>query len=287
MYRRTAPADLAEASVSDGADSLDAFRHGQDTIRELVVAEVGDVTGRSVLHLRCRSGLDTLSWARRGARHVVGLDALEPAVEAARELAADLGLGPERAAFVRAGVYEAAEAAPDDAYDIVHTGAGTLSRLPDLQRWAETAASLVAPGGFLHLAEFHPLIDLFGDEVSARIVRDYLSQNTWAEESTELDAGFDDSAIHHPVGEVVTAVAAAGLRIDFLREHEVARFQRFGSLEPSSPEAGAAERGASESGASEPRSADSPESGVRRPWLPTQRRAAPLMYSLRATRDRR
>ncbi|KAF4408560.1 MULTISPECIES: bifunctional 2-polyprenyl-6-hydroxyphenol methylase/3-demethylubiquinol 3-O-methyltransferase UbiG [Streptomyces] len=222
--------DEQDLDAFDG-HGLDAFRYGQDTIREIEVAEVGDVTDRSLLHLRCRSGLDTLSWARHGASYVVGIDSSEPAVEAARELAADLGLGPDRAAFVAAGLYDAAVVAPDTEYDIVHTGAGTLSRLPDLRRWAETAASLVAPGGFLHLAEFHPLTGFLDDETGERVIRDYVSRDPF-DESPYEDPDFDVPPTRHPIGEVVTAVADAGLHVDFLHEHDISLFQRFGSLEP-------------------------------------------------------
>ena len=87
---------------------LDAFRAGQDPLRDFELAEVGDVGNRSLLHLQCHIGLDTLSWARHGAARVVGLDFSEPAIDLARGLAHDLGLGPDRAAFVAADVYDAA-----------------------------------------------------------------------------------------------------------------------------------------------------------------------------------
>lgn len=158
MRRHDGPDDWREANrarwdervaihtASDYYDQ-DRFRRARDVIRDFEVAEVGDVTGRSLLHLQCHFGQDTLSWAHRGAARVVGLDFSEPAIETARELAAELGYGPDRAAFVAADVYDAAEAVPDDAYDIVYTGIGALNWLPDLERWADTAASLVAPGG--------------------------------------------------------------------------------------------------------------------------------------------
>ncbi len=160
---------------------LDAFRAGKDALRDFELAEVGDVTGRTLLHLQCHIGLDTLSWARRGAAHVVGLDFSEPAVETARSLAADLGLTQDRAAFVAADVYDAAEAVPDSSYDVVYTGGGALCWLPDVERWAETAASLVAPGGFLYLAEFHPLTDSLDDETGSRIVHDYFVREPWVD----------------------------------------------------------------------------------------------------------
>ncbi|MFC7795011.1 class I SAM-dependent methyltransferase [Streptomyces cinereoruber] len=226
-------------------DPHGADRAGEDVLRDFEVAEVGDVTGRTLLHLPCGTGLGTLSWARRGAAHVVGLDPSEQAVETARALAADLGLTQDRAAFVAADVYDAAEAVPDRAYDVVHTGGGALRRLPDVERWAETAAALVAPGGFLYLAEPHPLADALDDETGSRIVHDYFVRehfvrDPWTDTGPDADPDPDpdpdpdsDSGGEraHPVGEVVTALARAGLRIDFLHEHDVSPVPRYGVLQ--------------------------------------------------------
>ncbi|MFJ6568888.1 class I SAM-dependent methyltransferase [Streptomyces sp. NPDC091292] len=243
---------------------LDAFRAGQDSLRAFETAEVGDVTGRSLLHLQCHIGLDTLSWARHGAARVVGLDFSEPAVDAARELAAGLGIGQDRATFVAADVYDAADAVPDPSYDIVYTGVGALCWLPDIRRWAETAASLVAPGGFLYLAEFHPLCDVLDDSTGSRVVHDYFARDAWVDETPGSYTDFDAPTVHnrsvewqHPIGEVVSALAAAGLRLDFLHEHDFTLFERFGALEPS---------------------------GDGRYAFPADRPRIPLMYSLKATR---
>ncbi|MCX2182203.1 class I SAM-dependent methyltransferase [Streptomyces sp. SKN60] len=215
------------------------FRAGKDPLRDFELAEVGDVTGRSLLHLQCHMGQDTLSWARHGASRVVGLDFSEPAVETACTLAADLGLGPDRAAFVAADAYDAAGAVPDSAYDIVYTGGGALCWLPDIDRWAETAAALVAPGGFLYLAEFHPLIDVFDDETGSRVINDYFTSDVWVDTTpgTYTDIETEIETVHnrsvewqHPIGEVVTAIAKAGLRIEFLHEHDVTLFERYGTL---------------------------------------------------------
>ncbi|AOP50610.1 bifunctional 2-polyprenyl-6-hydroxyphenol methylase/3-demethylubiquinol 3-O-methyltransferase UbiG [Streptomyces lydicus] len=277
MRRHNGPDDWREANrarwdervalhtASDFYDQ-DRFRRVRDVLRAFETAEVGDVTGRSLLHLQCHFGQDTLSWAHRGAARVVGLDFSEPAVEAARELAAELGYGPDRAAFVAADVYDAAEAVPDDAYDIVYTGIGALNWLPDLERWADTAASLVAPGGFLYLAEFHPLCDALDDETGSRIVHDYFSRDAWVDEVPGSYTDFDAPTVNnrsvewqHPIGEVVSALAGAGLHLEFLHEHDLTMFQRFGAL----------------------RRADD---GFYR--FPGDRPRVPLMYSLRARRPR-
>ncbi|UKY51701.1 class I SAM-dependent methyltransferase [Streptomyces inhibens] len=277
MRRHPGPDDWREANrakwdervaihtASDYYDQ-DRFRRVRDVIRDFEAAEVGDVTGRSLLHLQCHFGQDTLSWVHRGAARVVGLDFSEPAVEAARELTAELGYRPDRAAFVAADVYDAAEAVPDDSYDIVYTGIGALNWLPDLERWADTAASLVAPGGFLYLAEFHPLCDALDDETGSRIVHDYFSRDAWVDETPGTYTDFGAPTVNnrsvewqHPIGEVVSALAGAGLRIDFLHEHDMTMFQRFSALRRN-------------------------DDGYYR--FPGDRPRIPLMYSLKASRTR-
>ncbi|MFB4423485.1 class I SAM-dependent methyltransferase [Streptomyces sp. QL37] len=227
---------VAIHAASDYYD-LDAFRAGKDALRAFELAEVGDVTGRTLLHLQCHIGLDTLSWARHGAAQVVGLDFSEPAVETARDLARSLGLTPERATFVASDVYDAAQAVPDSAYDIVYTGIGALNWLPDVDRWADVVASLVAPGGFLYLAEFHPLTDCLDDDTGSTIAYDYFNRDAWVEEAPGTYADVDAATVHnrsvewqHPVGEVVSALAAAGLRIEFLHEHDASLFARYPGL---------------------------------------------------------
>ncbi|MFI8438048.1 class I SAM-dependent methyltransferase [Streptomyces sp. NPDC079020] len=255
---------VAIHAASDYYD-LDGFRAGKDALRDFELAEVGDVTGKSLVHLQCHIGLDTLSWARHGAAHVVGLDFSEPAVETARGLARSLGLAADRAAFVAADVYDAREAVPDSSYDIVYTGIGALNWLPDIGRWAETAASLVAPGGFLYLVEFHPLTDSMDDSTGATVMYDYFSREAWVDETPGTYADLDAPTVHnrsvewqHTVGDVVSALAAAGLRIEFLREHDVAPVARFGTLE------------------------HHPDGLYR---FPADRPRIPLMYSIKASRQ--
>jgi ubiquinone/menaquinone biosynthesis C-methylase UbiE len=215
----------------------DAFRSGRDEIRAFEAAEVGDVTGKRLLHLQCHMGQDTLSWARRGADRVVGLDFSESAVTVARGLAAEVGLA-DRAEFVAADVYDAVSAVPDADYDIVYTGLGALVWLPDIRRWAEAAAALVAPGGFLYVAEFHPITDVLDSGTGLNVIRDYFRSEPIVFDQPGSYADFDAQTVDnlsyewvHPIGEVVSAIAAAGLRIEFLHEHPFTLFQRFGSLE--------------------------------------------------------
>ncbi|MEV0229596.1 class I SAM-dependent methyltransferase [Nonomuraea sp. NPDC050786] len=211
---------------------VEGFKAGRNAIRSFERDEVGDVAGRSLVHLQCHFGLDTLSWARLGAE-VTGLDFSESAIEQARALAAECGI-PAR--FVTADVYDAVEALGGATYDIVYTGIGALVWLPDLTRWAETVARLLKPGGFLYLAELHPFADILDEETGAVVTHDYFEKGPHVWEYPHTYTGSEvlehqtSVQFQHGLGEVVSAVTAAGLRVEFLHEHDQTFFRRFATL---------------------------------------------------------
>ena len=136
------------------------FRQGGLRVRPYEIAALGDVTGKSLLHLQCHFGLDTLSWARLGAR-VTGVDFSPAAIRLARELAADIGI-PE-ARFVESNVYQLPVRLGDE-FDIVYTSRGVLGWLPDIRGWARVVARFVKPGGRFYISEIHPVLQVFENE---------------------------------------------------------------------------------------------------------------------------
>ena len=139
---------------------LDGFRRGGVRLADYEIAEVGDVTGRDLLHLQCHFGIDTLSWARLGAR-VTGADFSAAAIELARSLAHELGF--PGAHFVRSDVYDLPGVLEGD-FDVVYTSRGALNWLPDIRRWAQVVAHFVRPGGTFYVTELHPIANVFEDE---------------------------------------------------------------------------------------------------------------------------
>jgi len=201
---------------------VEGFKAGADTLRDFEIEEVGDVTGRSLLHLQCHFGLDTLSWARRGAR-VTGLDFSDPAIAAARAIAAETGIEAE---FLAADVHAAPETLGGRRFDVVYTGLGALNWLPDMEHWAQVVASLVEPGGFLYLSEFHPFGWIFADE-DLTIEHDYFQRTAFQFDDPGTYADLDAATTHnlteewrHTLGDVVSAVIDAGLTIELLHEHD-------------------------------------------------------------------
>jgi SAM-dependent methyltransferase len=212
---------------------LAGFRAGRETLRAFEVAEAGDVRGKRLVHLQCHIGLDTLSWARHGAL-VSGLDFSGPAIEAARSLAAELGL---TASFVASDVYDAPAAFAGQRFDIVYASVGSLVWLPDVTWWARVAAALLAPGGFLYLVDGHPFGQVLDDATGTTVSYDYFDdgpqvlEHPWSYTGGAPLEHQRQVQYQHPLGQVLTAVADAGLRIEFLHEHDFDSFQRFESLE--------------------------------------------------------
>src|SRR5690349_19544695 len=108
------------------------FRKGGVRLRPYEIAALGDVTGKTLLHLQCHFGLDTLSWARLGAK-VTGADFSPASIRLARRLAGEVGF--EDARFVLANIYDLPTVL-DGQFDVVYTSRGVLSWLPDISRWA-------------------------------------------------------------------------------------------------------------------------------------------------------
>lgn len=252
-------------AASEGYD-VAGFLKGEKSLYPVEMDEVGDVRGKSLLHLQCHFGMDTLNWARLGAR-VTGLDFSAAAVERARELAVQAGIDD---------VYDAADVVHEQ-FDVVYTGIGALCWLPDIRAWAKVVAKLIKPGGFVYVYEGHPMLWALDSERDDQLlVARYPYFETerpaeWSEESTYVDGppleNKQTYEWNHGIGEIVTALLDAGLRLEFLHEHREVAWQALPWLvrTDGEPDAGSYVR--------------------RRAWrLPDhQRNACPLMYSLKAT----
>jgi len=212
---------------------VEGFRRGRLSLHPLETKEVGPVRGKSLLHLQCHFGLDTLSWARRGAR-VTGVDYSKPAIALARSLAGELGI---RATFVESNVY-ALQRVLEGRFDIVYASYGAIVWLPDLRAWARMVARCLKPGGVLYLAEGHPSMGIFDDERPApplRILRPYFRGPAPIRFETPGDYADFAAKVQnvvtyewgHPLSEVVSAIAQAGLRIEFLHEFPYCAWRMF------------------------------------------------------------
>ena len=197
------------------------FLAGRDPLSRIETEELGDVAGKRFLHLQCHFGVDTLGWARRGAR-VTGVDFSPEAIATARRLAAQAGL---EATFVESDIYALSDRQLGE-FDIVHTSYGVISWLPDLDRWAEVIARHLAPGGLFQLVENHPFPGMMLGDNGVSFRWPYLASGRPLRfESNEsyvapiADGPLPEYNWPHGIGEVVTALMRSWLADKVVREY--------------------------------------------------------------------
>lgn len=207
------------------------FLSGKSSLNKLELEEMGDVTGKSLLHLQCHFGLDTLSWAREGAE-VTGVDFSETAIDYARELSVESNIP---ANFVCCNVYDMQQQLHQQ-FDIVFTSYGVIGWLPDLNKWAALISHFLKPGGTFYLAEFHPVVWMM-DESFEKVKYYYHNAETIVEKSKgtytdrAADISYEEYSWNHSLSEVVNALIRHGLQLQHLNEFPYSCYNCFNNLE--------------------------------------------------------
>lgn len=211
-------------------DQARLLREGHELLFDEELTLLGDLRDKSLVHLQCNAGQDTLCLARRGAK-VLGVDLSDEAIAFARQLSLDSGID---ARFVPSEVCAWLETT-EERFEVVFTSYGTTGWLPDLDRWARGVARVLAPGGTLVYVEFHPLRWSF-DDTLALTKDDYFESRPFNDPVGDyvLESGaalgvvtagetvantIPATSWQHGLGQIVTAIAQAGLVIDRLEEY--------------------------------------------------------------------
>lgn len=225
--------------VHEKSDFYDiaGFKAGKIRLNQIERDELGNVSGKSLLHLQCHFGLNTLSLARLGAK-VTGVDFSENSIALARSLADECNIN---ARFVLSDIDKLTDNLAGQ-FDIVFTSYGVLTWLPDLKRWAEVIAHFLKPGGTFYMAEFHPFAWVFDDSPGAtelKIIMPYFAdgqakewkvEGSYADRSAEIKQRVSYEWTH-PVSEILNSLIGAGLRIDFFHEFPCTVYQQFPFVE--------------------------------------------------------
>jgi ubiquinone/menaquinone biosynthesis C-methylase UbiE len=224
--------DLTDIHEGSPFYDVPAFLAGKNTLHKIELEELADVRGKSLLHLQCHFGMDTLSWARLGAQ-ATGVDFSDRAVSLARKLNSELGLS---ARFMESDVYELPKVL-DEKFDVVFTSYGVLCWLADLNAWARTIAHFLKPGGTFLLVEEHPLAYILDENCKADDVR--IGFRYFDTEMLTLDSPYsysgDDKRVEHSthhewthtLSEIFSALLSAGLSISSFKEYPYCMYQKF------------------------------------------------------------
>jgi SAM-dependent methyltransferase len=197
---------------------LTGFKKGKSSLKFIELEELGDVNNKTMLHLQCHFGQDSLSWARMGAK-VTGVDFSDEAIKVARSLNDELNLD---AKFICSNIYDIEEHL-DEKFDIVFTSYGTIGWLPDLKEWGRLVSRYLKPGGIFYIVEFHTVLWMFDDDFK-KFKYSYFNQGEIEEEVegtyADLNAPLKQKQYgwNHPLSEVINSLIENGLQIEFLHE---------------------------------------------------------------------
>ena len=214
--------------------AMDQFKNGSTSLNDYELKALGDVNGKSLLHLQCHFGQDTLSWSRMGAK-CTGVDLSDEGIKLAQALNDELELD---ARFVCCNVLDTSDHV-SKLFDIVYTSYGTIGWLPDLRPWAKMIAERLKPGGLFYIVEFHPIAWMFDYLANPPVLKYGYHQEEAVYEEYEGTYGADDGSKkmmskeygwNHSFSEIIQSLLDAGLSLESFQEFDASPYDIFPDL---------------------------------------------------------
>ncbi|MDG1729995.1 MAG: class I SAM-dependent methyltransferase [Algibacter sp.] len=214
--------DKVKVHAKSDMYDLKGFKNGKSSLMPYELEALGNVSGKSLLHLQCHFGQDTLSWSRMGAK-CTGVDLSDEGIKLAQNLNDELKLDAE---FVCCNVIDISEYVKAT-FDIVFTSYGVIGWLPHLKPWGKMIAERLKKGGTFFMAEFHPMVWMFDYLDDKPVIKyGYMQGDVIYEEYEGTYANQDSKIVskeygwNHGLSEVINALAEAGLHIEYLKEFD-------------------------------------------------------------------
>jgi SAM-dependent methyltransferase len=203
------------------------FLKGKSSLNEIELNMLGDVKGKSILHLQCHFGQDSISLSRLGAK-VTGVDLSDRAIENAKLLADQ---AQTDTAFICCNVYDLPGHC-EEQFDIVFTSYGVIGWLPDLNEWAAVISLFLKPGGKFIMAEFHPVVWMFDNDFE-KVAYNYFNDGAIIETESgtyaDRDASIRQEYVYwnHGSSEVINSLISHGLEILSFDEFDYSPYNCF------------------------------------------------------------
>lgn len=207
--------------------NLDGFLKGESSLNDIELGLLGNLQGKTILHLQCHFGQDTISLTRLGAE-VTGVDLSDKAIENAERIAKETN---SNAHFICCDIYDLPNHL-DKEFDIVFTSYGTIGWLPDMDKWAKIVSKFLKPSGQFVFVEFHPVVWMFDDNFE-KIGYNYFNSGaivetesgTYADKNADITQ--DYVMWNHAMSEVVKSLIKSGLEINSLDEFDYSPYNCF------------------------------------------------------------
>ncbi len=206
---------------------LAGFLKGKSSLKEIELNLLGAIEGKTILHLQCHFGQDTISLSRLGA-DVVGVDLSDKAIESAKQIAAETSSNTK---FICCDIYDLPNHL-DQKFDLVFTSYGSIGWIPDLEKWATIISNFLKPNGQFVFVEFHPFIWMYDDNFDKIAYRYFNSgaileteSGTYADKTADIHQSY--VMWNHGLSEVLNSLIKNGLEIKALEEFDYSPYDCF------------------------------------------------------------
>lgn len=218
--------------ISSKRYGVASFKKGRITLKQLELEELGSVKGKSLLHLQCHFGLDSMSFARLGAK-VTAVDFSGDAINYAKELNKELNLNVK---FIQSDIFELSKKLHSK-FDVVFASYGIFCWIPDVNKWLEIASSFLKKGGILYVVDDHPFHVIFDDKklcyssfssyFSDKPVR-IESEGTYVDRKAKIKTHTYQWT--HKLSDFINGALRVGLKLEFIHEFPFTVWERFPGL---------------------------------------------------------
>jgi len=218
--------DVTPIHSNSNLYNLEGFRKGKSSLEAIELEEVGSVRGKSLMHLMCHFGMDTLSWAREGTT-VTGVDLSDESIKLARKLSKETGVP---AKFICSDIYELPKVM-DKKFDIIYTSYGVLCWLSNIKKWAKVINHFLKDGGMFYIVELHPFTNILSHDF--KIYYKYFVKGPYIDDSdgtyTDWDAEVKGFTYEwsYTISDVINALIKEGLKIEHVHEFPFTMYDQF------------------------------------------------------------
>ncbi|MEJ5052689.1 class I SAM-dependent methyltransferase [Sphingobacterium sp. MYb382] len=210
--------------------NMEGFLKGETSLNPIELELLGDIRGKSILHLQCHFGQDSISLNRLGAS-VTAVDLSDKAIDSARRIAEETQADVQ---FICCDLYDL-ENHLDQQFDIVFTSYGTITWLPDLDKWGKLISKFLKPHGKFVFVEFHPVVWMFDDNFD-KIGYNYFNVAPIIETENgtyaDKDATISQSYVtwNHSMSEVISSLLNNNLSLAKIQEFDYSPYPTFSHL---------------------------------------------------------
>lgn len=218
--------DVTAVHAASSLYDLKSFKKGKTSLQSTELKELGDVKGKTMLHLLCHFGMDTLSWAREGAI-VTGVDLSDDSITLAKKLSKETNIP---GTFICSDIYKLPDVL-DKKFDIIFASYGVLCWLSSIKKWAKVIDHFLKEGGKFYIVELHPFTGILSHDF--KIFYKYFQHGPFIDDSsgtyTDWDAEVKGVTYEwsYTMGDVINSLIAEGLKIDFVHEFPYTMYDQF------------------------------------------------------------